>query len=286
MAIQKEIWTDEIVKGLWADNSFLSRARNFDGFVNQGKTVHVPNAGASSKSQKNRTELPATVSKREDKDLNFVLDEFTTDPVLIPYADTVELSYDKRTSVISEDRASLHDRVANAILYSWSKDLKNALRFKSGKFTKDNVHEVMAKFNKEDVPQEGRTLLIDADQHMQLINSLTAKESEAFYSQVDTARGVIGRLFSFDIMLRSKALLFDESLKAKEFIGEAEETDLTGALAWHKDSVCRAMGEVVMFGQEGDPTMYGDVYSFLLRAGGRSIRADQKGVVALISEAE
>lgn len=112
MAIQKEIWMAAIVEGLFASNSFLSKAFNADEYVNNGKIVHIPNAGAASGTKKNRTSLPATVTKRTDIDVTFPLDEYTTDPVLIPNADTVELSYDKRESVLRQDKLKLQDDVA------------------------------------------------------------------------------------------------------------------------------------------------------------------------------
>ena len=45
MAIQKEIWTRAIVEGLFASNSFLSKAFNADEYVEAGKIVHIPQAG-------------------------------------------------------------------------------------------------------------------------------------------------------------------------------------------------------------------------------------------------
>ena len=77
MAIQKEIWMAAIVEGLFASNSFLSKAFNADEYVNNGKIVHIPNAGAASGTKKNRTSLPATVTKRTDIDVTFPLDEYT-----------------------------------------------------------------------------------------------------------------------------------------------------------------------------------------------------------------
>ena len=47
MAIQKEIWERAIVEDLFADNSFLSKAVNADMWVNAGKVVHIPQAGAA-----------------------------------------------------------------------------------------------------------------------------------------------------------------------------------------------------------------------------------------------
>ena len=120
MAIQRELWQNTIVEGLFADNSFMSKAVNDDMYVNQGKKVHIPNAGAPSGVQVNRTKVPATAAKRTDVDVEYTLDELTTDPIYIPHAETVELSYSKRNSVISQDRAALIEAAAEQLLYDWA----------------------------------------------------------------------------------------------------------------------------------------------------------------------
>ena len=176
MAIQKEIWVNHIVEGLFADNSFLSKARNHDEFVVGGKVVHIPQAGAASGVSENRTTLPATVSKRTDTDITYNLSEFTTDPILVPHADTVELSYSKRESVLGQDRKKLADVVAMSFLYNWSPSSGNTIlttgssvsahsKSATGNrkaFTKADVLAAMTKFNDNDIPQEGRYLLVDA----------------------------------------------------------------------------------------------------------------------------
>ena len=68
--------------------------------------------------------------------------------------------------------------------------------------------------------------------------------------------------------------------------GEKQEgtTDCCYGLFWHPSCVARAMGSTQMFSKEGDPTYYGDIYSFLQRLGGRARRGDGKGVLGLIQE--
>lgn len=119
MAITKEIWMNAIVEGLFADNTFLAKAFNADEFVIQGKTVHIPNAGAPSNVVKNRNTFPAIVKSRTDIDLIFDLDNYSTDPIKINLAETVELSYNKRESVIRTDRAKLQDVISEGILANW-----------------------------------------------------------------------------------------------------------------------------------------------------------------------
>ena len=83
MAIQKEIWAAAIVEGLFASNSFLSKAFNADEFVNQGKVVHIPQAGAPSGVEKNRSKLPASVERRGDDDVTFT--SRSSQPILSTY---------------------------------------------------------------------------------------------------------------------------------------------------------------------------------------------------------
>jgi hypothetical protein len=298
MAIQREIWMNHIVEGLFADNSFLSKAYNADQFVNIGRTVHIPNAGSPSGVVKNRTELPATITTRTDTDLTFDLDTFTTNPIRIDHADQVELSYNKIESILKQDKTQLQEVVAESFLYNWSPLLADSLTTTgesvaahagSGTgtrkaFTKQDVLAAMTKLNKDNVPQAGRYLLLDAVMYSQLLESLTANEALAFHAAANVAAGTVGRLFGFDVITRSRALLYTGAGVKKEWTTAGVVTDNAGALAWHVNSVCRALGEVNAYDNIKDPTYYGDIYSFLVRAGGRIIRADKKGVLAIIQD--
>lgn len=295
MAIQKEIWIQAIVEAFFADDSFVSKAYNADAFVNQGKSVYIPNAGASSGVEKNRSVFPATVTTRTDVDLKFDLDEFTTDPIRIPHAETVELSYDKRNSVLRQDKSALINKASESILYNWLPD--NAYTIEtSGKtvtahspsatgnrktFTKEDVRKAMVKFNSQNVPQTRRYLLVDAEMYGQLLDSLTTQEAMAFHATANVQKGILGQLYSFQILMRSRVGVYTNVGVKKEFSAVGATTDVACALAWHEDSVCRAMGEVEMFDNISDPTYYGDIYSFLVRCGGRAMRNDVAGLLAI-----
>lgn len=297
MAIQREIWERSIVENLFADNSFLSKAYNADEYVNQGKIVHIPQANAPSAVVKNRTQKPATAKQRTDSDLTFEMAEFTTDPIYIPHADTVELSYDKRESVLRNDKLQLADVVAKDILYNWSPSKANTVST-SGAAVAAHVHDeatgtrlavtrkdifaLMTRFNRQNIPQEDRYLLLDAEMYSQLMQELSAQEAMAFHAQADLKNGVMGKLLSFNIMQRSTAALYTADGSKKSWDATGAATDVAAALAWQKECVVRALGEVRAFEKEGDPSWYGDIYSFLVRAGGRIRRSDEKGVVALI----
>lgn len=306
MGLQVEIWHKAIVGNLFADNSFLSKAFNADDYVD-GKMVHIPNAGRPSKTEKNRVNVPAEAKKRVDKDVEYIMNEFTTDPIYIPHAETVELSYNKRESAISEDKAVLHETVANDILLSWSPTKAGSIIRTSGSavathltgstgfrkaITVADIFRVMTLFNSKNVPLEGRYALLDAQMYTQLLNSMTDKDSIAFHAAADVANGVIGKLATFNFMLRSKALIYKADDTPMEWLVDDEDdpqtfnaTDNAGALFWYEKYVCRSLGEVKMYGSEDNPLYYGDIYSFLLRAGGKIMRSDGKGVVAMVQDA-
>ena len=73
MGVRKEIWQRTIIEGLFADESFLAKAVNDDVYVNEGKKVHIPNAGAPSGVAVDRSSLPAEVGTRTDVDVEYTL---------------------------------------------------------------------------------------------------------------------------------------------------------------------------------------------------------------------
>lgn len=295
MAIQKEIWTSSLIEQLFADNSFMSRATNLDEFVVQGRIMHVPQAGAASSVERNRTSLPATVKVRKDNDLYFGLDEYTTDPIKISNAEEVELSYNKRESILRNDKAALMQTVAVNFIYDWQPtDAANIKRTTGSSvaahvgtgtrkaFTTADVDAVAVKFNADEIPQEGRVCLVDAYMYQQLLSSLTASQNSDFNKQADLARGVLGKYNTFEFMLRGSAAVYTAALAKKLNTAEAATTDQAAALFWHPNSVGRALGEVEAFEELKSPTMYGDIYSFLVRAKAAIIRSDKKGIMACI----
>ena len=301
MAIQKEIWTNHIQENLFKDNEFLNYAFNADQYVLQGKVVHIPNAGSSPAVVKNRSSLPATVTQRTDIDITYAIDEFTTDPILIPNADTIELAYDKLSSALSDSEAALRQLVAEWMLYNWRAENASSIVRTTGanvnahttgatgtrkKFTLADVKAARLALNKQNVMKENRYLLIDSDMYDQLADELNITQYRESSKDLDLPKGVIGKLFGFYIMERSNVLVSNNAGTPviQQPGASTAITDNGVALAWQKNTVERALGTVDFFENLGDPTYYGDIYSALVRMGGRKRRNDQKGVVSIIQQ--
>lgn len=297
MALNKQIWLNTIQDNFFPSNDFASKSVDDSAFVNN-KTVHVPNAGAPSGVQKNRTVLPALVSQRVDNDLTYDIDEFTTNPIHIPNVDNVELSYDKRMSVMLNDRQQLQKETSQNLLYKWMPEVVSQYIKTSGeaapahttsaatgnrlKITKEDVLALSTRFNEDDVPMLGRTLLLDAKMYADLIADITKENLQAFLASANVQQGILGNLYGFNVMMRSQVLRLTSTGTLLEWSEVAQATEVAAALAWQQDCVSRAMGDVKMFSQMDDPLYYGDIYSFLMRVGGSMRRYDKKGVAVLM----
>lgn len=319
MAVTPEIWTDYIAENLFKNNEFILQSIDESQYVIGTGVVHIPQAGSPSGVQRNRSQLPATITRRGDIDVTYVLDEFTTDPRFITNADKAELSYDKMDSCMSEDMSYLQQFVAEAMAYNWrptwflktTGDSTDATIGTGNRKAITVADFVSAKkqFNKWNIPEADRNVLISTDMLGQIVNELKANSNRDYSVIYDPISGKIKKLESFTIYERSTGLVASKAtitqnsstklwtwtstdlIYTPEQMQErwAEEaafatTSAEIALFYSKFQVSRALGKTEMFDDQGNPTYYGDIYSFLQRAGGRKRRADAKGVLGVIQE--
>lgn len=233
-AITKEIWTSDVIANLYKNQQFLQYAWDDDQYVLAGKVVHIPNAGAASSVTKNRSSLPATVAKRTDNDVTYNLDEYTTDPRLIANAETVELAYDKRQSVIAEDQYALNQTIAENMIINWAPATLNttvsannpinrvlttgtstavptgmtnaggtALTGSRNLMKEADLKSMMTLFNTNNVPQEDRYCLVDAWMYDQLITDMGITANREFSKYYDAEKGILGKLHTFNILMRA-----------------------------------------------------------------------------------
>lgn len=301
MALNREVWIKDVQENFYPDNSFAAKSVDDSAYV-KDHTVHIPNAGAASKVVVNRSQKPASVTSRNDNELTYDIDELTTDPIYIPNIDTVELSYDKRQSVIANDRQQLQTEAAQTLLYRWAGALKTvvtttgtakeahtsdtATGYRKG-IVKADIQKLNVRFNIDNVPQEGRYILLDAVMYAQLLDDLTDKELSAFLNSANAQKGILGQLYGFSIMMRSSVLrtkIQSNKPVVLPWSENAVATECAAGLAWQENCVSRALGEIKMFDRTDDPTYYGDIYSFLLRTGGSPRRYDKKGIALIVQD--
>jgi hypothetical protein len=298
MALQKEIWIDSIIEALFADNTFAARSIDHSGFVNN-KTVHVPNAGTLPPVSKIRPFAPGdnitAPEERTDVDLTYDIDNYYIGPISIPHAETVELSYDKRESVLRGIKTALAESVYADLIARWipvsgtvltttgaatTSHIASATGSRKS-VTKKDIRVLRTAFDKWDAPQDGRCLLLDAEMYGQLLSDLTETETAAFLAIANAQTGAVGNLYGFNIYMRSKVAKTTAAGAYKAWTDTAAATDSATALAWSASMVSRAVGDIVLYDNAGDAILFGDVLSGEIRAGGKYMRNDKNGVMLL-----
>ncbi|MDR3286882.1 MAG: hypothetical protein LBT27_05525 [Prevotellaceae bacterium] len=313
-AIPVEIFATYIIEKLRKENPHLMAAVDEGSFVLGGSVVHIPQAGNSPSVVKNRKTFPATALQRGDSFVTYPLDVYSTDPVHLTWHEQNEISYNKTDSILNDLVQTLIEAVGDNILYSWLSGLKPS----GGTFVADNIpaanilvtsgsaaaanpddgqtgnrtafsykdlQKAQAMMNKGGVPKTDRYAMIESYQYQQFIDSLSSNQMAAYQGTADLENGVVGRFAGFAILERSSVLAFadDGTLRVP---GEAlSATDNLGSLCWQKASVAKAQGDIKPFQTTDDPTYYGDIFSALVKIGGRCRRADWKGIIAIVQNA-
>jgi hypothetical protein len=297
--VQMEIWSKYIIGNLLKNNAFLEYAFNADEFVRLGKIVHIPQAGAAANVARNRQSLPATVKRRKDTDIIYLLDEFTCDPTLIDNADQIELSYSKMDSVMGENMAKLQQEVAEWMLINWAPTVAARIIKTTGGSVAPHIgtgnkklllikdlQKAKTLMNKLNIPASDRYAMVDSEMYDQIVSDATFTTTRDVIRDLDLPSGTINRIHGFNILERSTVLTADNSSTALFKTPEESiiSTDRAAALCWHKNSVERAKGTVDFFERLKDPTYYGDIYSFLVNMGGRIRREKEEGVIAIVQD--
>lgn len=291
MAVNVELWQPIVMEELFKSNAFLDTMTNADEYVVGGRVVHIPQSGGPSGVVKNRTTLPANVTKRTDTDIVYPLDEYTTDPRLIDNVDMVELSYDKMASIIREDTLGLMEVAGDNLLYDVSKNTPSTSKLPTTGagaaatapgatgnrkiITEADLRAAKKLLNKHSVPQEDRYLIINSDMLDQMMSDNNLRY--AFQQTVNLREGQLPRLFGFQIIERSTVLRVDNSQAVKLPSAAEATTDSDAAIFYQRSAVERALGDIKVFDKINDPTYYGNIISFLMRMGARDRRADGKG---------
>lgn len=311
-SIGKETWQTYIVEKLRKKNPHLAFASDESLAVLGGSVVHIPQAGNSPTVVKNRSTYPATAVQRGDGIVTYALDVYTTDPTHVTWSEINEISYEKTDSVLADHVDTLAEAVGDNMLYNWCMGKKTSagvlvddalptanvvrtsgaavLSYESGqtgnrkKLHYSDVQRMQAMMNKQKVAKEGRYLMLESYMYQEFIESLSANQMAAFQQSADLKNGTVGMFAGFNILERSTVLKFTSELAVKLPDEAMAATDHLAGLAWQTASVAKALGETKPFQNMDDALYFGDIFSALVKMGGRCRRADWKGVLAIVQD--
>ena len=302
----KEVLRGEITKDLLPDNGFLSKSNNDSKWV-ENDVVHKPQrTDALPGIEINREVIPATVTQRVYGNKDLTLNEFSGDPVAITVNEQKLTNVNLRKTLAEDQANSLNQKFADYTLQVWP--TTGAANLNAGAFsqtlttgasravdiseitgtrkaiTKADILRIMKKMDRDNVPMTGRQALVTPQQaeDMVLIDGFV-KADELGISKSNLIDGFVGRIAGFDFIKRSRVGFYNAAGQDLRVLDEAiQVTDSEFALFWHPRFVSHALGSTQSFFTKGDPTVYGDIYSFVARFGAMRERLDMAGVVSLI----
>lgn len=297
-----KVWLDYVVEKIRKTNDFLTKSVDHSSKVLGGAVVYIPQAGADPVVEINANTYPGVAVRRTDSDINYALDAYRTVPSHIPWVELQTISYDKIDSVVGGHTNVLVEAIADNLLRNWAPieagnqivttDATNLSQPAAGQtgtrkgLSYKDVAKARAVLNAQGVPVNSRVAVIDSWMEESFYASLTDTQMNAFQQFADNAKGIIGRLHGFDFYVRQSSLAYAIGATTPKAYGAAiAATDNLASLFWHPDFVARAIGEIKPFQDQGNPLYYGDIWSMIVRAGGRRLREDNKGVVAVIQAA-
>ena len=160
--------------------------------------------------------------------------------------------------MLSEYEASLRQTIADNLLIEWAPTSTTGtiLRTAGGtvgttllgttgnrkKFTVDDLKKAQLALSKQNVPMEGRYALISADMFQQLSDDMSATQYRDFSAAYDVKDGVIGRLFGFNIMMRSGVVTYNNASTpvVNAYGATPNASDNDGVLCWQAVQVVKA----------------------------------------------
>jgi hypothetical protein len=306
MALIKEIWVSDVQEALNRNADFLPYSVDHSAYIAFG-TVHVPQSGSNPTVVKNPATFPLSINERTDTDRTYSLNQFALEPILITNLDELQISYDKRQSVLGQQITTLTQRIGDEVAISWSATGAANIVGTTGSavatslapgatgtrkaVTLADIASLASKLEKDNVPRQNRKLLMSTDMFWELfaISDVIRASYNGFQNQPNVlANGIVAMLYGFEIMMRPVVSVYANSTTSPKAFGAATATtDNLACIAFHSTTVARALGSMTPLYDSGSngngkPEYLGSIFNMEVMLGSAILRADMKGVAALV----
>jgi hypothetical protein len=318
MGLQNEIWIQDIQKVLFqSDLSWMSAATNHDSYAGAAfgsgyRTVNIPQATsfAAGTNVDYSSTLPRTVAKRTDSVISYDINVYDTGVIAFQYSDALQVSYDLRASIITQQIEEMAQKIGTDTLIKWGVSSLTASSTRSiattgatsslfnegGQtgsrklITISDIQRLSRVLDLDNMPQSDRYLIMPASMYTQLFNLDEVKNSIAFYGfqKGNTLPDKdLPQLFGFTVIMRPTVLSYTtagaQNTSDAYGLYTYGATDNLACLAFHKSAVAKGMGGILAYqGILNDPLMSGGQSLLAVCAmGAAKLRSDEKGIAIL-----
>lgn len=287
MALNKEVWINQIKEGFYPDDSFLNVVTDYSQHVNNNK-IHIPSAGIDPNVLINNTTYPIGIVQRQDDDNEISLVKFETENTLVRRPEVIEYSYDQLESVIRQHRETLRTTVAQKAIHAYAPK-KDALYMPTlnttgesyngrKRITFDDILTLKERFDNDKIPSNKRYLVL----HPSHVTDLLKSDIKLFKDLTEIVEGEPKRFAGFGCFTFPDMPAYDFSTGEKLPFGAAPITGQTFAsVAFQADEVMKADGDIYMYSRIDDPEERATIVGFDKRFVALPIRG--KGVGAILS---
>jgi hypothetical protein len=288
MALQKEIWVNQIKENFYPDSSFLNFVRDFSAMV-EFDAINIAEAGVDPEVLINSNTYPIRIKQRVDNNQRIELDKFETENTLVRRPEVIEYSYDQLESVLMGHRNTLRASTARKAAHAFAPMENGAYTpviSTTGEKTRDGrkrltVADILAlkeEYDMMDVPLEMRYLVLNP-RH---VSDLILFDTKAFKDIVDLVDGKPRRFAGFNMLQTSVTPTYNAAdLKKVAFGAEKASTDTFCSFSYCSDEVMKADGEIYLYSRYDDPEQRGTIVGFDKRFVAMPIR--NRGIGAIVS---
>lgn len=287
MALNKEVWVNQLKENFYPDSNFLKHVLDFSGDVDNNK-IHLAEAGIDPKVLINNKTYPIAIVGREDVDCEIPLDKFETENTIVRRPDAVEYAYDKLESVLRQHRATLQKAVAvkaahaiapnedtkfTPIVSTTGETVKGRKRL-----TFADILALKERFDDVEVPLDRRFLIL----HPKHVSDLLLEDLKLFKDLTNIIDGEPTKFAGFGCF--SFAHMPTYTITGNKYTKVAfkeEETANFASIAFYGDEVMKADGDIYMYSKVDDPEERATIVGFDKRFVCMPIR--NKGIGAIVS---
>ena len=251
MALNREVWIDQVKEGFYPDDSFLQKATDYSQFVDHNR-LHIASAGIDPKVLVNNTTYPISVIGQHRSTLRASVATKAAH-AYAPAEDT------ENTPVIITTGESITGR--------------KRLRFA-------DILALKERFDDVDVPLDERYLVL----HPKHVSDLLLEDLKLFKDLTSIKDGEPLKFAGFGCYAFSRMptyRMMDGVLKKVAFGAAAAEGDRFASFAFYAKEVMKADGDIHMYATENDPKERVTIVGFDKRFVALPIRG--KGIGAIVS---
>ena len=311
-SVEVEIWENFIAENLFENHPWMLRSKDRGDRIITGpggvQVVHIPQAGQKVNVVKNRSQYPIPVTVRNDTDVTYTLDKFSTDGMLLTEAEKYQLSYDKAMSLLNDAGFTTNDSIALELAHRWAATNATAvtgniirttgasiapyLDAQTGSklgFLPADLAAAKTRINKQTKKSNRATNGLWAAMRYDAYNQLKANADVRDADQQAALGAVwegseLKKLHGFDLFVDDSLPKYKTT--ASPVLKDLDEangtTDLDAIFCFDESFIHRAVGTVKFYEKTDDALYQGDIYSAFVMAGGRQERADQAGTCSIV----